>query len=45
MALLSWLDRFKFSKDFSDIFLSAITLTFYLYHLNVSAFRECNFMI
>ena len=32
IALFSWLNRFRFSKDFSEIFLSAITFTFYLSH-------------
>ena len=37
IALFSWLNRLRFSNDFSDIFLSAITFTFYLSHLIISA--------
>ena len=45
IALFSWLNRFRFSKDFSEIFLSAITFTFYLSHLMSSALIAMHFMI
>ena len=45
IALFSWLNRFRFSKDFSEIFLSAITFTFYLSHLMRSAMIAMHFMI
>ena len=45
IALFSRLNRLRFSKDFSDIFLSAITFTFYLSHLMLSAWIAWYFMI
>ena len=45
IALFSWLNRFRLSKDFSEIFLSAITFTFYLSHLMRSAMIAMHFMI
>ena len=45
IALFSWLNRLRFSKDFSEIFLSAITFTFYLSHLMRSALIAMHFMI
>ena len=45
IALFSWLNRFRFSKDFSEIFLSAITFTFYLSHLMKSTMIAMHFMI
>lgn len=45
IALFSWLNRFRFSKDFSEIFLSAITFTFYLSRLMIYAFIAMHFMI